>query len=127
MKRGVLKLLIGVLIAHGVASYVLMADLFLPLRLAGLVIDSRSFLLAPFFAFIMLFRAATSGSNSFRLTAWLLYLGTFGLVSVLQILLERRRTQPARWVAQGRCGNCGYDIRVTPECCPECGTRPGGA
>jgi hypothetical protein len=118
------KLLAGAVISHLVASYALMGDLFLPLRLVGLAVDSRSFLLAPFVAFIMLFRAATSRSNSFRWIVWLTYLVTFTLVSLLQILLERRRMQPARWISQGRCGNCGYDIRATPECCPECGTTP---
>src|SRR5262249_26533290 len=42
----------------------------------------------------------------------------FGGVIVRRRWIERRRR------AQGRCARCGYDLRATPERCPECGA-PG--
>ncbi len=47
-------------------------------------------------------------------------LATIGLplpisLTMLRVLVARRRTR------QGRCRKCGYDMRATPERCPECG------
>ena len=37
-------------------------------------------------------------------------------------LVLRRRWRRQRLREQGRCERCGYDVRATPERCPECGT-----
>jgi hypothetical protein len=46
-----------------------------------------------------------------------LFLLTF--IPVVQHLLKRRRNR-----GPGYCKNCGYDLRATPNRCPECGTIP---
>ena len=45
----------------------------------------------------------------------LLALGT--AASILSLRKHRR------WNKEGRCPSCGYDIRITPDHCPECGWR----
>jgi hypothetical protein len=56
-----------------------------------------------------------------------LYLPCWFLVAVtvllpLYPLYARIRTR--RGVPGGFCAKCGYDLRATPERCPECGTIP---
>jgi hypothetical protein len=42
---------------------------------------------------------------------------------VMSFLNKRAGRKAAE--AQGRCRACGYDLRATPERCPECGTKAG--
>ena len=54
-------------------------------------------------------------------------------VLVPSIVRARRRRRGAKWAAQGRCRECGYDLRATPAAegalvtrCPECGEDAAG-
>ena len=51
-------------------------------------------------------------------THWFLVL-TFAALPAYRLARRMRRRHPP-----GRCRACGYDLRATPERCPECGTIP---
>jgi len=44
-----------------------------------------------------------------------------GVTLALPLSAARRRLRERRWMREGRCRACGYDLRATPGGCPECG------
>ena len=55
---------------------------------------------------------------------WLLALAAGAWPTASLTLLVRRRIRRRRAAREGHCRVCGYDLRATPDRCPECGAVP---
>jgi hypothetical protein len=54
-------------------------------------------------------------------------LGTMTVMTIIPAGFLLRMLRRHRRVRQGRCVRCGYDVRATPDRCPECGTAQTAA
>ncbi len=63
--------------------------------------------------------------SGFDLPRWVVYPSMavgIGLIVLFNVLGTRWQRSEA-WREQGQCATCGYDLRATPERCPECGSE----
>jgi hypothetical protein len=51
----------------------------------------------------------------------------FGVLPGVVLVRYRKRRRRTSRMTRGLCPNCGYDLRATPEVCPECGPVPAAA
>jgi hypothetical protein len=127
--------LVRLLIAHSLAAYLffpLMAIVSRPLRPLGaaanmLPVTWVAVAAAPLSVPVILLGGTILELENSEMTVWpllsvvwmwpmyiVLLAPTFTLVS---LSVWRRR----RWQKKGLCTNCGYDLRASPDRCPECG------
>ena len=69
-------------------------------------------------------------SLSGKVSVWILrvpdwaVIAAFGVLPIVWIFTAARRLVPRKKDGGSCCAVCGYDLRATPDRCPECGTIP---
>jgi len=62
---------------------------------------------------------------TYQISHWVIF-AAFGLLPLTRlIIVVRRRWRLRRLAERGLCIGCGYDLRFTPDRCPECGRVVG--
>jgi hypothetical protein len=79
-----------------------------------------------FLGFALVARGNASAENPIprKWGLWLPYwfiTGAFAAPAIVRLFFQLRRR---RRLGAGLCRHCGYDLRATPDKCPECGTQP---
>jgi hypothetical protein len=77
---------------------------------------------------VMLIIAYTFMASDFAATkniAGVIYMAIFDAAIVAAVVYRWRLKRRLARLLSGKCIECGYDLRATPDRCPECGTRVG--
>jgi hypothetical protein len=70
-------------------------------------------------------RTASVGAKGFLILLPLPFLvALFAPLPLVDLIRIRRHRRRVRRLAAGLCVRCGYDLRATPQKCPECGAVP---
>jgi hypothetical protein len=107
----------------------------LAVGLAPLIWSSRRASFIPLCAGVL--GIAVAGGMSIQLLLWsrrgigawgfhpagILLVGIIGILYLAEAYVSRKIAWRQEAVSRGVCAVCGYDLRATPQRCPECGTR----
>ena len=70
------------------------------------------------------FNADIGDLSRVAILPWWAVITPLTLTAILPAMSLATSIRRRHWTAHGRCRNCGYDLRATPDRCPECGDAP---